>query len=211
MKGWAIPIIVSILIIGGIGFSQQVFADGTVDQQNLISNGGLGMHTAGQGFTPTVSNLIAVDMTLRDSGNVAACSGDSWTVNIREGSDLSGTIVGTASHIVVAPPLTQHIHFPGSVSLVSGNPYMIEIISSLAGVCLWATQNTNVYPGGALLGFPNDDAVFTTFFSDIVVGGTSIPIDTTSLLLAGATLHVWMIPVLAVGAVIGVFVIKRKK
>jgi len=77
MKGWAIPIIVSILIIGGIGFSQQVFADGTVDQQNLISNGGLGMHTAGQGFTPTVSNLIAVDMTLRDSGNVAACSGDS--------------------------------------------------------------------------------------------------------------------------------------
>ena len=206
---WVIPVIVSILILGSLGFTQQVFSDGIVDQQNLISNGGLGMHTAGQGFTPTVSNLIAVDMTLRDSGNVAACSGDSWTVNIREGSDLSGAIVGTALHIVVAPPLTQHIHFPGSVPLVSGNPYMIEIISSLAGVCLWATQNTNVYPGGALLGFPNDDAVFTTFFSDIVVGGTSIPIDTTSLLLAGASVNVWMIPVVLSAAGFAILIARK--
>jgi len=45
----------------------------------------------------------------------------------------------------------------------------------------------------------------------IVVGGTSIPIDTTALLLAGVqSISMWMIPILA-GIGIGVFVIIRRK
>jgi len=44
------------------------------------------------------------------------------------------------------------------------------------------------------------------------VGGTMIPLDTTALLLAGAQMNAaWMIPVIAAGIVIGVFVIKRRK
>jgi len=47
---------------------------------------------------------------------------------------------------------------------------------------------------------------------DIQIGGTLIPIDTTTLLLAGVqSISMWMIPVVAAGIVIGVFVIKRRK
>jgi len=44
------------------------------------------------------------------------------------------------------------------------------------------------------------------------IGGTLIPIDTTTLLLAGVqSISMWMIPVVAAGIGIGIFVIKRRK
>jgi len=44
------------------------------------------------------------------------------------------------------------------------------------------------------------------------IGGTLIPIDTTTLLLAGVqSISMWMIPVVAAGVAIGVLVIKRRK
>jgi len=44
------------------------------------------------------------------------------------------------------------------------------------------------------------------------IGGTLIPIDTTTLLLAGVqSISMWMIPVVAAGVAIGIFVIKRRK
>jgi len=44
------------------------------------------------------------------------------------------------------------------------------------------------------------------------IGGTLVPIDTTALLLASVqSISMWMIPVIAAGIVIGVFVIKRRK
>jgi len=47
---------------------------------------------------------------------------------------------------------------------------------------------------------------------DISVGGTLVPIDTTALLLAGVqSISMWMIPVVAAGVGISVFVIKRRK
>jgi len=47
---------------------------------------------------------------------------------------------------------------------------------------------------------------------DPIVGGTFIPINTTALLLAQVqSISIWMIPVLAGGVGIGVFMIKRKK
>jgi hypothetical protein len=46
---------------------------------------------------------------------------------------------------------------------------------------------------------------------DMVVGGISIPIDQSALLLAGvSSVSMWMIPVILAGAGIGVFVIKRR-
>ena len=53
---------------------------------------------------------------------------------------------------------------------------------------------------------------WTETFDEIAVGGTMVPIDTTALLLAGVqSISMWMIPVVAAGVVIGVFVIKRRK
>jgi len=47
---------------------------------------------------------------------------------------------------------------------------------------------------------------------DTPIGGTILPIDKTALLLASVqSISMWMIPVVAAGVVIGVFVIKRRK
>jgi len=72
---------------------------------------------------------------------------------------------------------------------------------------------TSFSPGVGISGFALETYIeFTTgaaFF--VVVGGTSIPIDTTALLLAGVqSISMWMIPILA-GIGIGVFVIIRRK
>ena len=53
---------------------------------------------------------------------------------------------------------------------------------------------------------------FAIIFVDTAVGGISIPIDQSALLLAGAqSISMWMIPVILAGIGIGVFVIKRKR
>jgi len=64
----------------------------------------------------------------------------------------------------------------------------------------------------------NDDAgndsgsAYVYFVLSAPVGGTILPIDTTALLLASVqSISMWMIPVVAAGIVIGVFVIKRRK
>jgi len=45
--------------------------------------------------------------------------------------------------------------------------------------------------------------------SVLLVGGTSIPIDTTSLLLAGASVNVWMIPVVLSAAGFGILIARK--
>jgi hypothetical protein len=45
---------------------------------------------------------------------------------------------------------------------------------------------------------------------DSLVGGELIPIETTSLILAGAQSFSWMIPVILSGIGIGLFVVSRK-
>ena len=54
--------------------------------------------------------------------------------------------------------------------------------------------------------------IWTTSFDDILIGGTLIPIDRTSLLLAGAQMTaVWMIPVIVAGAGIGLVFVRKSK
>ena len=43
----------------------------------------------------------------------------------------------------------------------------------------------------------------------LVVGGTYLPIDTTSLLLAGASVNVWMIPVVMSAAGFGILIARK--
>jgi len=69
----------------------------------------------------------------------------------------------------------------------------------------------NVLSGGGLYAIVLTGAAATSSCAP-AVGGTMIPLDTTALLLAGAQMNAaWMIPVIAAGIVIGVFVIKRRK
>jgi len=61
------------------------------------------------------------------------------------------------------------------------------------------------------LTLPNHDFGFQTYFgSDIVIGGELIPIEQTSLILAGAQTFSWMIPVILSVLGIGLFVVYRK-
>jgi len=58
----------------------------------------------------------------------------------------------------------------------------------------------------------NSGAAYFKAVPPTPVGGTMIPLDTTALLLAGVqSISMWMIPVVAAGIVIGIFVIKRRK
>jgi len=53
---------------------------------------------------------------------------------------------------------------------------------------------------------------FISYDLSQVIGGEILPLDTTALLLAGVqSISMWMIPVVAAGVGIGVFVIKRRK
>jgi len=45
--------------------------------------------------------------------------------------------------------------------------------------------------------------------SELPVGGTFVPLDSTSLLVSGASLNAWMIPVILAGIGIAVFVFRR--
>jgi len=55
-----------------------------------------------------------------------------------------------------------------------------------------------------------DDIIIQREISDQVIGGEIIPIDTTSLLIAGAQSFSWMIPVVLSLLGIGLFVVSRK-
>lgn len=65
------------------------------------------------------------------------------------------------------------------------------------------------------LGTPNSAPALshiTACYDDPLIGGVLLPIDRTALLLAGVqSISMWLIPVVAAGVVIGVFVIKRRK
>jgi len=76
----------------------------------------------------------------------------------------------------------------------------VFIISSISGT------STLFGSTGSTLGITG-----LTLIESVAIGGTSLPIDTTALLLAGVqSISMWMIPVVIAGVGIGIFVIKRK-
>jgi len=75
---------------------------------------------------------------------------------------------------------------------------------------LW--DDEGIYFVRALYSTVTVETSFELFFDEcpIVVGGELIPIETTSLLLAGAQSFSWIIPVVLSGIGIGLFVASRK-
>ncbi len=105
-----------------------------------------------------------------------------------------GTITGTNSNLGPATNIAV-------VLLISSNPFIV------------------VFNNHGTLTAPVDTTTFGGIFNDNLpnqcdepVGGTLIPIDTTTLLLAGMqSISMWLIPVVAAGVAIGIFMIKRRK
>jgi len=90
-----------------------------------------------------------------------------------------------------------------SPTLLDGSFAGIESDTPISRVEIVETSGENGLVGGI------DDIRFE-FVEPPVVGGELIPIESTSLLLAGAQSFSWMIPVILSGIGIGLFVVSRK-
>ena len=100
---------------------------------------------------------------------------------------------------------------PPNVADFEGNFAVLVIVPDLL---IDAAQSFNPEDIGKLQTFPGGiqiNGVITslTLQNDVVVGGELIPIETTSLILAGAQSFSWMIPVVLSILGIGLFVVSR--
>ena len=113
------------LVFSGFGSVTPAFATAPIDQSNFEhDDSGIGTSLGlGQGFTPLETDIVAIDIGLKDP-----CSG-TWSVLIHN-ADIGGPVVDAPpiSHSVNAD-LTQHITFP-SITLTPETLYVIEIIST---------------------------------------------------------------------------------
>ena len=106
-----------------------------------------------------------------------------------------------------------------SVQVINPNDIAIQVdLMTVSGSDIVDLVIRQVTPGGKqgviIDGYNIDDLQFPGPPCEIqvVIGGTLVPIDTTALLLASVqSISMWMIPVVAAGIVIGIFVIKRRK
>ena len=235
-SNWAIPVIdvnkfllplgIALLLFSGT-LSQTVYAHGLLDQTTTTCPCNSGSFFATnlirfQEFVPTQNNIVSIEVEIVP---LTLSSVNPITVNLRNG-DATGAIIGsTTTHTGLPPPNTLgtvHFDFAGPIALTPGNLYTIEMtVNDGSSVFDWFARTGNPYPQGGtwlrqgvnLFG-PGDseDLTLKTYFTDVVIGGTNIPIDQTALLLAGVqSISMWMIPVVIAGIGIGVFVIKRRK
>jgi len=219
-----------VLILGTTGYA---IAHGNVDQFTFgTGTGSTNIPTnevIGQSFTPTVDNIVAVGIEIQQDATVSA---EPLTVRIRDGEGLGGTELGITQTHTGLPGAGNialvHYDFPASIALIPGNLYTITVVlndNNDFGEVEWQFDVTNPYPEGIRIGIPDLDLGFQTLFEEIIeddfcdifpddpkctVGGEIIPIETTSLILAGVQSFSWMIPVVLSVLGIGLFVASRK-
>jgi len=197
MKIWLVAITFSVLVLVPVG-AQAAFASTiTIDEGAAM--------TIGTDSTVTIntddSNLLDNQgiLNVEDNGllqiqnNANMLNDCTGTTNI----DSLGTIdIGSATDAT----LTNHgtINGPGQINLFGTN-----LLAENSGI-LTAIIN----PITALMQILSP----CTDTPTPPVGGAILPIDTTSLLLAGGqTIMVWLVPVLVSVAVIGFFLVRKKE
>jgi len=202
--------------------SSKVYGHGTIDQSftgPYIQSFGL-FDPAGQTFTPTVSNLVGVDIFLHTGGPPITRD---VTVSIWPNTDfVPGTELGTVTKELTIPQvefnLAEEFHFDfvPTIPLTPGEIFVIRIETGVQTIGS-PFSNANLYPdGGAFqLGPPVSqfaDIGFRTYFiQSAPIGGEIIPIDTTSLLLVGFQTNLaWIIPVVLSAVGIGVILVRKK-
>jgi len=172
----------------------------------------------GQSFKTTAKNIVAVEVELAQSDVVSA---EPITIRIRDGEGLGGTILGSTQTHTGLPGSgfgIVHFDFPNPIPLIPGNSYTFTLelnnANDLFEIRLTRNGNAPYADGTAFIVQQPEasDLIFNTFFdpSQTPVGGELIPIETTSLILAGAQTFSWMIPVVLSVLGIGLFVVSRK-
>ena len=219
----------SILLLVPVG-AQNAFAHGNIDQENPPPNDSLfcgiwdpllapNFHAA-QEFTPTDNNLVAIEVELQQLQlvGIEPITVNIWSPNV--GGNLEGSaLINSADLPGVGNLDIVHVDFAAQIPLVPGNPYFLELQvngpDAGLGDILWSLKDSDTYPGGTSIcgqnPTPDNDFIFRTLSdSSQGIGGKIIPVESSSLLLAGAQSFSWMIPVLLSGIGIGLFVVSRK-
>jgi len=146
-----IMFLIAILVFSGFYSIPPAAGHGSVDQENLVSNTSAPIKSFGQGqqfIAGVTANLVSTDIFVDN-----LCS-DTWTVKIWQTAIGSGTLLSTTTNVDVNTSnlvsdsglLSRHVELTSSVSLTSGQIYIIHVSGS--GKCNWAASTSNPYGGG---------------------------------------------------------------
>ena len=227
---WAIPVLVSILILGGIGFPQHVFAEVIYESATIGpgSGGGAGIfNTQFIGSKFSITETVEVTSIGGHMGGGGTLFGA--IVELPGGAILPAGSPFTGSEVLASTVFpfvfpNQDVSVPLSVILPPGD-YALVFGTGLFGASGGGDNGgagVNTPEGVGSFFFWNNvnwanggiDGRFTVngnVLEDVPIGGTILPIDTTALLLAGTqSISMWMIPVVVASIGIGIFMIKRK-
>jgi hypothetical protein len=152
-------------VIAAVSTAFHAHATEVVDQENLpgatlvYSNCGTGPGSISQGFTPTMSPLIAVEIMMPPSPPAGTL-----TVRIRQGG-VDGPIVGETT----APNEAgwNRYDFAGGVVVVPEQLYVIEVVDLFHPAAI-VLNNADTYAGGNAYGCTDNpvlirDVVFRTY------------------------------------------------
>jgi len=165
-----------------------------------------------QSFTSSGFVLCDVDLLVINGDENLNCGG--WIVNIDSNSIwVQASTIDQSGFISLTWEFTSldWVDFPNGVILdvtAVEDQQPIGTLSFDAHSISLQTSPFTVNCGGP----PTCDVGFhLEIEKTIPIGGTLLPIDTTALLLAGAQMNaVWMIPVVAVGIGVGIYLVKRR-
>jgi hypothetical protein len=151
-----------------------------VDQVNDVLTGksrGCGSSTVGhlfQSFTPSASNLAAVDLRLRAGGSFPS-EGISPSIHIRSGT-VEGSLLATLTSFVSGPQsagnqLVVHFDLLPAAPLTPGQKYLIEWITPGDSILTWMVAEEDPdgpYLDGTAFGcagqtIQNEDFIFSTY------------------------------------------------
>ena len=101
-----------------------------------------------QSFTPTVSQLVAVELRLKSGGGFPA-EGVNTNVNIRSGSP-AGPVLGSSTTFVPSATGMDLVHFAFDtpIAMVQGETYVIEWFPAESSIYTWLGRDDDPYPGG---------------------------------------------------------------
>ncbi len=197
-------------------------ADGVVDQSNvpgtaaLVAPIGTAPPVIIQTFTPTTPDIVAVDLFL--SGGDSTVLLDIFVTDNADAAVISQANFNPGCPCLITTPV--HIDFTGaqtnllSVSLT--NTLSVQHSSgSSATTTNWLGSAANAYAPGSAQGPTTNPAIHDFFFRtyegpSVAVGSISIPIDTTSMLVAGSEMNsVWITLAIAAAIGVGILIIRR--
>ncbi len=163
MKKLLTLIVFSVLLLVPVG-TQNVFAHGLADVEQLSSTASTAGNDIWQSFTPTQNNIIGVDLKIASPIHPSSSPG---TIRIYGGEGTGGPLLATSS-ITILPVLNQfqHFDFDTAVDLSSCNPkctYRLTV--PVVSVGFIDLDTTNPYPLGRTNFDPNWDFLFRTYYS----------------------------------------------